>query len=153
MGTRLDCFFYGCSGAKSCPALCDPMDHSSPAPLSCTISRSFFKLMSIESVMLSNHLSLCCPLLFLPSIFPSIRIFTNESVLRMYSEHFKINTCTYSNVFHAKSSQMCDFQRPWRYMQPRKYRSQLGSINTCHASTQAGISQVSDNEVSVDSQT
>ena len=63
------------------------------------------------------------------------------------------STCTYSNVFHAKSSQMCDFQRPWRYMQPRKYRSQLGSINTCHASTQAEISQVSDNEVSVDSQT
>jgi len=38
-------------------------------------------------------------------------------------------------------------------MQPRKYRSQLGNINTCHASTQAEISKVADNEVSVDSQT
>ena len=47
--------------------------------LSFTISQSLFKFMSIESVMLSNHLILCCPLLLLPSIFPSIRIFSNES--------------------------------------------------------------------------
>ena len=44
---------------------------------------SLFKLMSIESVMPSNHLILCYPLLFLPSIFPSIRVFSNESALRM----------------------------------------------------------------------
>ena len=49
--------------------------------LSITNSRSLFKLMSIESVMPSNHLILCCPLLPLPSIFPSIRVFSNESVL------------------------------------------------------------------------
>ena len=46
-----------------------------------TISRSLLKLTSIESVMPSNHLILCCPLLLLPSIFPSIRVFSNESVL------------------------------------------------------------------------
>ena len=51
------------------------------ASLSFTISRSLLKLMSIESVMPSNHLVFCCPLLFLPSIFPSIRDFSNESVL------------------------------------------------------------------------
>ena len=45
--------------------------------------RSLLKLMSIESVMLSSHLILCCPLLFLPSIFPSIRVFSNESVLHI----------------------------------------------------------------------
>ena len=91
IGTRFDCaFFYGWSVAKSSPALCDPMDCSTPAPLSFTISRSLLKLMSVESVFLSNHLILCCPLLLLPSIFPSIRIFTNELVLHMYSEHFKI---------------------------------------------------------------
>ena len=45
-------------------------------------SRSLLKLMSIESVMPSNHLILCRPLLLLPSIFPSIRVFSNESVLR-----------------------------------------------------------------------
>ena len=51
------------------------------ASLSITNSQSLLKLMSIESVMLSNHLTLCCPLLLLPSIFPSIRVFSNESVL------------------------------------------------------------------------
>ena len=53
------------------------------ASLSITNSRSSSKLMSIESVMPSNHLILCCPLLLLPSIFPSIRIFSNESVLHI----------------------------------------------------------------------
>ena len=51
------------------------------ASLSFTISRSLLKLMSIESVMPSNHLILCCPLYLLPSIFPSIRVFSNDSVL------------------------------------------------------------------------
>ena len=52
------------------------------ASLSFTISQSPLKLMSIESVMPSNHLVLCCPLLLLPSIFPSIRVFSKESTLR-----------------------------------------------------------------------
>ena len=52
------------------------------ASLSITTSRSLPKLMSIESVMPSNHI-LCCPLLLPPSIFPSIRVFSNESVLRI----------------------------------------------------------------------
>ena len=51
------------------------------ASLSITNSWSLLKLISIESVMPSNHLILCCPLLHLPSIFPSIRVFWNESVL------------------------------------------------------------------------
>ena len=42
-----------------------------------------FKLMSIESVILSNHLILCCPLLLLPSVFPRIRVFSNESALHI----------------------------------------------------------------------
>ena len=58
-----------CSVAQSCPTLCDPMDCSLQASLSFTISRSLLKLMSIKSVMPSNHLVLCCPLLLLPSIF------------------------------------------------------------------------------------
>ena len=53
------------------------------ASLSINNSRSLSKLMSIESVMPSNHLNLCRPLLLLPSIFPSIRVFSNESVLRI----------------------------------------------------------------------
>ena len=51
------------------------------APLSFTISQSLLKLMSIESVMPPNHLLLCHPLLLLPLIFPSIRVFSNESTL------------------------------------------------------------------------
>ena len=51
------------------------------AALSITISQSLLKLMSIESVMPSNHLILCHPLLLLPSVFPSIRVFSSESVL------------------------------------------------------------------------
>ena len=62
--------------------LCDPMDCSTPGfPVHHQL-QSLLKLMSIESVMPSNHLIFYCPLLFLPSIFPSIRVFSNESVLR-----------------------------------------------------------------------
>ena len=57
------------------------MDHSTQASLSIINSQSLFKLMSIQLVMPSNHLILCRPLLLLPSIFPSIRVFSNESVL------------------------------------------------------------------------
>ena len=53
------------------------------ASLSFTISQSLLKLMSIESVMPSNHLILCRPLPLLPSIFPSIRVFSSESVLHI----------------------------------------------------------------------
>ena len=53
------------------------------ASLSITKSRSLLKLISIESVMPSNHLILCCPLLLSLSIFPSIRVFSNESVLHI----------------------------------------------------------------------
>ena len=63
--------------------LCDPMDWSSHASLSITNSRSLIKLTSIDSMMASNHLILCHPLLLPPSIFPSIRVFSNESALRI----------------------------------------------------------------------
>ena len=62
--------------------LCDPMDCKCQASLSFTSSRSLLRLMSIELVMPSNYLILCRPLL-LPSIFPSIRVFSNESVLHI----------------------------------------------------------------------
>ena len=58
-----------------------PLTAAHQASLSFTISQSLLKLMSIESVMPSNHLILCRPLLFLPSIFPSIRVFSNELAL------------------------------------------------------------------------
>ena len=63
-----------------------------------TNSQSLLKLMSIESVMLPNHLILCCPLLLLPSSFPNIRVFSNKSVLHIrwpeyWSFSFNISPC------------------------------------------------------------
>ena len=66
---------------QSCPTLCDPMNCSKPGLPVMTSTRSLLKFMSIESVLPSNNLVLCHPLLILPSIFPSISIFSNESVL------------------------------------------------------------------------
>ena len=60
-----------------------PWTAAHQASLSFTISQSLLKFMSIESVMLSNHLILCHPLLLLPSVFPIIRVFSNESALRI----------------------------------------------------------------------
>ena len=60
-----------------------PWTAACQASLSITNSRSSLKLMPVESVVTSSHLILCCPLLLLPSIFPSIRVFSNESVLHI----------------------------------------------------------------------
>ena len=86
------------SVTQSCPILCDmtPWTAARQASLSITNSRSLPKPMSIESVMPSNHLILCCALLLLPSIFLSIRVFSNESALRIkwpkyWSFSFKIS--------------------------------------------------------------
>ena len=68
-----------CSVAQLCPTLCTPWTTTCQAYLSFTISWSLLRLMTIEPMMLSNHFILCCPLLLLPSIFPSIRVFSNES--------------------------------------------------------------------------
>ena len=67
--------------AQSCPTLCDPWTAARQASLSITNCQSLPKPMSIKSVMPSNHLILCCPLLLLSSIFPSVRVFSNESAL------------------------------------------------------------------------
>ena len=81
---HLGCFLVQFSSvAQSCSTLCDPMDCSTPGLPVITNSQSFLKLMSIELVMPSNCLILCCPLLLLPSIFPSISVFSNESALRI----------------------------------------------------------------------
>ena len=71
------------SVAQLCPTLCDPMNCSTPVCLSITNSWSLLKFMSIESVMPSNCLILCRPLLLLPSVFASIRVFSSESVIHI----------------------------------------------------------------------
>ena len=71
------------SVAQSCPTLCEPMNCSTPGlPVHHQLPE-FTQTQSIESVMPSSHLILCCPLLLLPPIPPSIRVFSNESTLRM----------------------------------------------------------------------
>ena len=73
---------HGCCSVLSCVRLfLTPWTAARQTSLSFTVSQSLVKLMSIESVMPSNHLILCCPLLLLPSIFPSIRVFSNELAL------------------------------------------------------------------------
>ena len=70
------------SVAQLCLTLCNPMDCSTPGlPVHHSNSKSLLKLMSIESVMPSNHPILCRPCLLLPSILPSIRVFSNETAL------------------------------------------------------------------------
>ena len=85
-----------CSVLKSCLILCDPVDCSTQASLSITNSWSLLKLMSIESMIPSNHLIRRRPLLLLPSIFPSVKVFSNELALRIrWSKYwsFSFSTC------------------------------------------------------------
>ena len=71
------------SVAKSCLTLCGPIDCSMPGFPVLETLMSVFKLMSIDLVMPSNHLIFCHPILLLPSIFPRIKVFSNELTLRI----------------------------------------------------------------------
>ena len=83
--------------AQSCSTLCCPMTAAQQASLSISNSRSLLKLMSIEAVMPSNHLILCCPLLLSSSIFPSIRVFSNESdLLIKWPKYYVKQSLTFS---------------------------------------------------------
>ena len=84
----INIYFCHCSVSQSCPTL------GHQASLSITIPQSLLKLMSVELVMPSNHFILCCPLLLLPSIFPSIQVFSNESALRIrWPKYCGFNFC------------------------------------------------------------
>ena len=90
---------------QSCPTLCNARDCSMPVSLFITNSQSLLKLISIESVMPSDHCILCHPFLLPPSIFSSIRVFSNESVLpirwpKYWSFSFSISPSNeYSGLF------------------------------------------------------
>ena len=99
------------SVTKSCPTLLDPWTAARQASLPFTPSYSLLKLTSMESVMPSNHLILCHPLLLLPSIFPSIRVFSSESALHIrwpkyWSFSFSISP---SNEY----SELISFRMDW----------------------------------------
>ena len=105
------CISHHCSAAQLCPTLRHPVDCSTPGPSVLHYRLELLKLMSTESVMPSNHLILCHPLLLPPSILPSIRVFSNESALRIrwpkyYSFSFSISP---SNEY----SQLISFRIDW----------------------------------------
>ena len=107
-----------------------PWTAACQASLSFTISQGLLKLMSIESVMRSNHLILCHPLLLLPSIFPSIRVFSNESVLRIrwpkyWRFNFSISPCN-------EYSELIPFRIDW--FDPLAVQGTLKSILQYHSS-------------------
>ena len=98
-----------CSVTKLCLTLCDPMNCPCQASLSFTTSQSLLKLMSIKSMMPSNRFILCFPSFLLPSIFPSIRVFSSESVLHIrwpkyWSFRFRPSPCNeYSGLISFRS--------------------------------------------------
>ena len=93
------------------PLLVTPWTAACQASLSFTISRSLLKLLSIESVMPSDRLVLCCPLLFLPSIFPSIRVFSSESALCIRRPEY----CSFSFSISPSNeySRLISFRMDW----------------------------------------
>ena len=95
------------SVTQSCLTLCDLTDCSTPGSLSITNSRSLLKLKSIQLVMASNHLILWNPLLL--SIFPSIRVFSNESVLRIMCSKYWSFSISLSNEYSGLTS----FRTDW----------------------------------------
>ena len=105
------------SVAQSCPTLCDPMDcfpvHHQ-ASQSITNSWSLLKLMSIEFVKSSSHLILCHPLFLSPSIFPSIMVFSNESVLCVRWP--KYWTFIFSKSPSNEYSGLISFRMDWLYL-------------------------------------
>ena len=99
-----------CSVAQCCLTLCDPMDCSMPVfPVLHHLPEFAGRLISIESMMLSNHLILYCPLLLLPSVFPSIKVFSNELALHIRPKYwsFSISSCK-EYCWGLASLQCCD---------------------------------------------
>ena len=128
-------FWYFSSVAQSCLTLCDPWTAVHQASLSIANSQSLLKLMSIDLVLPSNHLTLCYPLLLLLSIFPIIRVFSKESVLwpKCWSFSFSISP---SN----KYSGLISFSMDW--LDLLAVQSTLKSLLQ-HHSSKASIFQCS----------
>ena len=113
------CHFISVQSLSCVQLFVTPWTAARPASVSITNSRSLLKLMSIESVMPSNHLILCHPLL-LPSIFPSMRVFSNESALRIRWPkywHFSFNISpsisSRSSGRSSKNHSTSAFQHYW----------------------------------------
>ena len=88
-----------------------PWTAAHQAPLSSTISQNFLRFMFIEQVMLANHLILCRPLFLLPSIFPSIRVFSNEPALHIRQPNY--SSFSFSNSPSNEYSGLISFSIDW----------------------------------------
>ena len=116
-----------------------PWTTESQASLSITNSQSLLKLMSIELVMPSNHLILCCSLLLLCSIFPSIRVLSNESILRIrkpeyWSFSFSISPSNeYSGLISFRMDRLDLLEIQATLKSLLQHRSSKGSILWCSA--------------------
>ena len=108
-----------------CPTLCDPWTAAHEASLFITNSWNLLKLMSIESVMPSNHLILCRPLLLPPLIFPSIRVFSNESALHM--RWLKFWSFSFNISLSNEYSGLISFRMDWLYFLAVQGHSQESS--------------------------
>ena len=99
------------SVTQSCPTLCDPLDSSTPGlPVHHQLPNSL-KLTSIESVMPSSHLILCCTLLLLPPIPPSIRVFSNESTLHLrWPKYWNFS---FSIILSKETPGLISFRMDW----------------------------------------
>ena len=107
-----------------------PWTTACQASLSITNSRSLPKLMSIKSVMPSNHLILCRPLLLPPSIFPSIRVFSNESVLHIrWPKYWSFNFSVSPSTAY---SELISFRMDW--LDLLAVQGTLKSLLQCHSS-------------------
>ena len=94
---------------KSCLTLCNPMDCSTPGFPVPYYLPELLKLMSIKSLMPSSHLILCCPLFLLPLVFPSIRVFSNESSLHITWPKYWSFSISSSNGY----SRLISFRMDW----------------------------------------
>ena len=114
-----------------------PRTAARQASLSFTTSRSLLKFMSIESVMPSNHLILCCPLVLLPSIFPSTSIFSNELALCIRS---KYSSLSFSDSPFNEYSGLISFRIDW-------FDLRIHFCQGCHAQSCTRAWQETLNEV------
>ena len=102
---------YCCSVINMCLVLCKPLTALHQTSLSFTVSQTIAKLVSIESVMPSNHLTHSHPLLLLPSIFPSIRVFSNQLALRIRWP--KYWSFSFSISYSSEYSEFISFAIDW----------------------------------------
>ena len=96
--------------AKSCPTLCNPMNCMQHARFPCPFSRVCSNSCSIDSVLPPNHIILYCPLLLLSSVFPSIRVFSNESALHIRPKYWRFS---FSISPFNEYSELISFRIDW----------------------------------------